>query len=296
MSDTPTRPLNGWLVVDKPINLTSARVVARLKRLCPGSKVGHCGTLDPLATGVLPVAFGEATKTVSYAMAGLKRYRFQVRWGEARDTDDAEGRVIETNARRPDAAAIEAALAAFQGLIQQVPPDYSAIKVRGRRAYELARQSRPVTLAPREVRVDRFALMAAESDTADFEVTCGKGTYVRALARDLARALETVGHVAALRRTAVGPFDEKDAISLDNQGVLVHSAALAERLLPVEAALADIPALALTIAEAERLHHGQAIATASSGDGIVCARTGKRLVALAEVNRGLVRPVRVFNL
>lgn len=300
-------PIHGWLIVDKPAGMTSADVVARVRRLTNAAKIGHGGTLDPMATGVLPLALGEATKTVAYAMDGAKMYRFTVRWGAATTTDDAEGEVTETSDARPDEAAILAALPAFVGTIEQVPPAYSAVKVDGRRAYDLARADKEVVLAPRNVRIDEFRLTrVVDADSAEFEVRSGKGTYMRALARDLARALGTVGHIAALRRTAVGPFRETDAISLDKLGALGHSAPLFERLLPVETALDDIPALALTEAEGANLRHGRPVpalpvmtrsspANISQG-AIVCAMAGGKPVALARIQGAEICPLRVLNL
>lgn len=300
-------PITGWLSIDKSSGMTSAHVVAVVRRLTGAARVGHGGTLDPLATGVLPIALGEATKTVSYAMDGSKLYRFTVRWGEARATDDSEGAVTETSPHRPDRAAIEKALPAFTGEIEQVPPIFSAIKVDGRRAYEIARSGEaPPELASRRVKVEQFQLVdMPDADHAVFEVRSGKGTYMRALARDLARALGTVGHVAQLRRLAVGPLVEKTAISLDQLASLVHSARLAEALMPVATVLDDIPALALTDVEAGRLRHGQPIAAlpvasrsplANIGPGVlVRAMAGDRLVALAEVQGGEIRPVRIIN-
>ncbi len=300
-------PITGWLSIDKSSGMTSAHVVAVVRRLTGAARVGHGGTLDPLATGVLPIALGEATKTVSYAMDGSKLYRFTVRWGEARATDDSEGAVTETSPHRPDRAAIERALPAFTGEIEQVPPIYSAIKVDGRRAYEIARSGEaPPEMVSRRVKVEQFQLVdMPDADHAVFEVRSGKGTYMRALARDLARALGTVGHVAQLRRLAVGPLVEKTAISLDQLASLVHSARLAEALMPVATVLDDIPALALTDVEAGRLRHGQPIAAlpvasrsplANIGPGVlVRAMAGDRLVALAEVQGGEIRPVRIIN-
>ena len=291
------RPIHGWLVIDKPPGMTSARVVAKVLESTGAAKAGHAGTLDPMATGVLPVALGEATKTTAYVMGGAKVYRFTVRWGEARDTDDAEGVVSETSAARPDEARIRAALADFTGTISQVPPAYAAIKVGGKRAYALARQGEAVELAPRQVTIDGFELLrVVDADHAAFEVACGKGTYVRALARDLAARLGTVGHISELRRTRVGEFRESDAISLDNLSTLGHSAALFAHLRPIETALADIPALAMTEQQAGRLRHGQAVAVECEEPGLVRATADGRLVALAEVNHGTARPVRVFNL
>ena len=291
--------LDGWLVIDKPVGPSSARIVAMVKRLSGASRVGHGGTLDPLASGILPIALGEATKTVRFVMTGQKRYFFTVCFGEARSTDDSEGEVVATSERRPTAAEIRAVLDRFQGEIEQIPPDFSAIKVGGQRAYKAARADQPLALAPRRVSVERLDLVRIDGpDRADFEVSCGKGVYVRALARDLALALGTVGHVAALRRTAVGRFDESAAISLESLDRLGHSAALVRHLFPVEAVLDDIPALALTADEANRLRQGQAIRIAAStaGEGLCQARTEDRLVALAETTGGVLRAVRVFNL
>ena len=297
VTERPAAPgPHGWLVVDKPQGLTSAAVVARIRSLAGGAKVGHAGTLDPLAMGVLPVAVGEATKTVSFMMDAPKRYRFGVRWGERRDSDDAEGRVVETSAGRPDEAALARVLPAFVGAIEQVPPAFSALKVGGERAYALARKGRPPQLAARTVHVASLTLTAADGEGAAFEVACGKGTYVRALARDIARAAGTVGHVHWLHRAAVGPFTEADANPLDKFDALGHSPALAECLLPVDAALADIPALTLTASEAERLRHGQPVPAPGAAPGRVRAVAGTRLVAVAEVGAGRARPLRVFNM
>ena len=277
--------------------MTSARVVAKVRNLTGAAKAGHGGTLDPMATGVLPVALGEATKTAGYAMDGLKTYRFTLRWGEARDTDDADGAVIATSDRRPTEEAIRAALPSFTGAIVQVPPAFAAIKVEGTRAYALARKGEPAALAPRRVFVDRLALVeVADADHAAFEMRCGKGTYVRALARDLAVHLGTVGHVAALRRAAVGGFHEDETISLENLAALVHSAALDEHLRPVETALDDIPALAVTESQAVRLQHGHAVHVLRTEPGLVRATAAGRLVALVDVTDGMAQPVRVFNL
>ena len=251
--------LHGWLVIDKPAGITSARVVGAVKR-ATGAKVGHAGTLDPLATGVLPLALGEATKTAQFATAGRKRYRFRVRWGVATDTDDREGEVLAESAARPDAAAIAAALPRFTGTILQRPPAYSAIKVAGRRAYALARAGEAPELAARPVEIAELRLLGMpDPDHADFEAAVGEGTYIRSLARDLAAALGTLGHIVELRRLAVGRFTEAQAISLEQAVALGHSLAASEHLLPIETALDDIPALAVTAAEAARLRHGQRV-------------------------------------
>ena len=299
--------VDGWLVVDKPLNITSTQVVGRVRRLFNAQKVGHGGTLDPLATGILPIALGEATKTVAYAMDGSKRYRFTLRWGQATTTDDAEGPVIETSEVRPSAEQIRAVLPQFVGEISQVPPRFSAVKVEGQRAYDLARADEAVELTPRIVRIDELTLLEQpDSDHAAFGVRCGKGAYMRALARDLGKALGTVAHVVQLRRIAVGPFTEAGAISLDSLEALGHGPALLERLLPVETALDDIPALALTEAEAQRLRCGQAISLMArvhrdrlrnlTQGSLVCATAGGRAVAVARYEAGEVHPVRVLNL
>jgi tRNA pseudouridine55 synthase len=300
------RPVHGWIVLDKPAGLSSAKAVAAVRRALGAEKAGHAGTLDPLATGVLPIALGEATKAVGYLTEAAKAYRFTVAWGEARDTDDAAGKVVETSAVRPSAEAIETVLPRFLGTIEQVPPAYSALKVGGKRAYKLARADQAPELAARRVRVDRLSLISAEPDQATFEVDCGKGFYVRSLARDLARALGTVGYVALLIRTRVGPFALEGAISLAKLDALGHSAAGSEHLLPVETALDDIPALALTESEADRLKRGQPVPIPRNDDrdvsrtfadgAVVCATAGGKLVAFTRVDGGMVRPVRVFNL
>ncbi len=299
------RPVSGWIVVDKPSGLTSTQVIGRLRRIFDPRKIGHGGTLDPLATGLLPVAMGEATKTVSYIMDGRKRYTFTVRWGEATATDDAEGEVIERSDRRPSVAEIEAVLPRFVGRLEQVPPLFSAIKVAGERAYDKARACEDFALPARPVQVHRLSLVGTGSQTATFEVDCGKGAYVRALARDLGRALGTCAHVVALRRTAVGPFTERHAISLESLETLGHSAAASGPLLPLETALDDIPALALTEAEANRLRRGQAVSMvartnrarieAFDNGSIVYATHGGKPVALARYEAGDIRPVRVLN-
>ena len=293
---------SGWLVLDKPQGITSARAVALIKR-ASGAKVGHAGTLDPLATGILPLALGEATKTVRFVAAGSKRYRFRIRWGVATDSDDREGAVLAETALRPEEAAILAALPAFTGRIRQRPPAYSAIKVAGRRAYALARQGRPPELAARPVEIAELRLLAAaEPDHADFEAVVGEGTYIRALARDLAAALGTLGHIAELRRLSVGRFTEAQAISLDSAVALGHSLAASEHLLPIETALDDIPALAVTTEEAARLRHGQSVTPDDGarlggvGEGsLVGVRHDRLVVALARIEAGRLRPVRIIN-
>jgi tRNA pseudouridine55 synthase len=300
------RDVHGWIVLDKPVGMTSTHAVSVIKRLFTAKRAGHAGTLDPLASGILPLALGEATKTVPFVMDGRKRYRFTVRWGEERDTDDAEGRVVGTSEARPTAEAIRGALPAFTGTIAQVPPKFSAIKIEGERAYDLARDGQEVALEARPVDIHDFALVEMpDADTAVFEAECGKGTYVRALARDLGRVLGCCGHVSALRRTQVGPFDENDMISLaELEGLCQKAAAgegsLADALLPVETALDDIPALAVSSADAARLQRGQAVLLrgrdAPIFRGLVYVTTSGELIALSEVDRGEIIPKRVFNL
>ena len=300
------RAINGWLALDKPSGLTSTQALGKARRILDAAKAGHGGTLDPLATGILPLAFGEATKTVSFAMDTSKTYRFEVIWRTATDTDDREGKIVATSDTLPSVEAIEAKVPLFIGSIAQVPPKYSAIKVGGQRAYDLARADKDVVLEPRTVQVDRFELTRTIGpDRTEFEVDCGKGTYIRALVRDLAHALSTYGHIAELRRTRCGVFHEKSAISLDKLEALGHKAADSEVLLPVSTVLDDIPALALTEEEANRMRHGQSVSlfavarrspisglTPGAAVQVVC---GDRLVALATVADGLVKPVRVLN-
>lgn len=299
--------VHGWVAVDKPLGMSSTHVVTLVRRAFNAQKAGHGGTLDPLATGILPVALGEATKTVPYVMDGRKIYRFTVCFGEERSTDDKEGEVTETHPHRPTREEILAALPQFLGEIQQVPPKYSAVKVDGQRAYDLARDGEDVDLKARTILIESFDLEEIpDADHAVFRVRTGKGAYVRSLARDLSRALGTVGHVATLRRLACGPFDEASAISLDKLDAVRHSAAPAEFLLPVVTALDDIPALALTEVEARRLSNGLTVAYAPVAarlalsdltDGTtVRAMDGERLVAIARLHGPEIRSVRVMNL
>jgi len=299
------RPLDGWLIIDKPPGLTSTDVVNRVRRAFDAQKAGHGGTLDPLATGVLPIAFGAATKTVPYVMDGTKLYRFTLRFGEARDTDDADGQITATAAARPTNEQIQAELEKFRGDIMQVPPAFSAVKVAGERAYDMAREGRPPVLEPRPARVDRFELIERpDPDHTVFEVASGKGVYMRSLARDLAVACGTLGHVEALRRLRVGPFIEAQAISLDKIRSTDDAPPSAELLLPVATALAEMPALALTATEASDLRHGRAISLvtlmgripdrANPDGGLVRAMAGARVIGLARLEDGLLKPERVL--
>jgi len=292
------RPIHGWLILDKPEGWTSTRAVGRVRHLLGAAKAGHGGTLDPLATGVLPIALGEATKAIPFVMGAKKHYRFHVRWGEERDTDDSQGRVVQSSDARPSAEDIGALVPRFTGRVAQVPPAFSAVKVDGQRAYALAREGAPATLAARDVVIDRLELVEIVEDraVAVFEIACGKGTYVRALARDMGRLLGCFGHVCWLRRTAVGGVTQAQAISLDKLEHLVHSPPLNGFLLPVETALDDIPALAVTGGEADRLRSGQTVRVPSSKHGTVYVMAHGQLVALAELSDGELRPFRVFRL
>ena len=299
-------PVNGWLILDKPQGLTSTQAVSRVKRAFEAQKAGHAGTLDPLATGILPIALGEATKTVPYVVDGEKSYRFTVTWGVETDTDDSEGKPVRTSELRPDPAAIAAILKDFIGDIQQMPPQYSAIKVEGARAYDLARDGEQFELAARTVTVHELAILAmvAESASTAFDCACGKGTYVRSLARDMGRRLGCYGLVTQLRRTSVGPFAEADAISLEKLEQLgnkeIGREGLRTVLRPVETALDDIPALSVSPADAARLMRGQAILVRGAGapilTGPVYATSRGTLVAVGEIREGELHPMRVFNL
>lgn len=299
--------VDGWLILDKPIGITSTQAVSVVKRLFDAQKAGHGGTLDPLATGILPIALGEATKTVPFVMDGAKTYSFTLKFGESRATDDAEGAVTGHSAQRPTDDEIRRALPHFIGEIDQTPPVYSAIKVDGERAYDLARAGETVELVSRKVRIDDFQLMQRLSpDEAVFQVKSGKGAYMRALARDLALYLGSLGHVSALRRLSVGAFTEAGAISLDALRALGHIPAAFEHILPIETALDDIPALALSATEAMRLRSGQPVGLLHRQDrdrirgfdpgGMVCAMSEGRLVALTRFEAGELVPVRVMNL
>lgn len=252
--------VHGWLVLDKPEGLTSTQALGKVRKLLGGKKAGHGGTLDPLATGILPLAFGEATKLIPYVIDGDKEYEFTVRWGEERSTDDREGEVTATSDVRPSETALRAVLDRFVGLIEQTPPAFSAIRLDGERAYDIARSGGTPALMPRQVWVHRLEQVAMPDPAhAVFRVACGKGMYVRSLARDLARILGTYGHVAQLRRTRVGPFGLDKAISLEKLEELKHKDAALTALLALGVALDDIPGLCLTASEAQRLRSGQSL-------------------------------------
>ena len=295
------RPVSGWLILDKPLGMTSTQAVAVVKRIFGAQKAGHAGTLDPLATGLLPIALGEATKTVPYVMDGRKVYGFTVRWGEETTTDDAEGAVVAKSDLRPDRAAIEALLPEFIGTIMQVPPAFSAIKIDGERAYDLARDGETVTLEARPIDVHRLDLAGMpDADTAIFTAECGKGTYVRALARDMGRLLGARGHVANLRRLLVGPFDEASMVTLDDLRTAAEDGMdAAEALLaPVETALSDMREIRIGETEAARLRNGQPFILRSRdaplpGETVFATLAGT-LIAIGEIEQGSFQPVRVF--
>jgi tRNA pseudouridine55 synthase len=297
--------LSGWLVIDKPLGISSNRVVDIVRRRTR-SKAGHAGTLDPLATGILPVAIGEATKLIGYAMAGRKRYRFRVRWGIARATDDREGAVTAESDSRPSKEAIAAVVPRFLGILQQRPPTFSAIRINGHRAYKLARAGMLPAQPPRPVEVMELRLTAVpDQDHADFEALVGKGTYIRALVRDLGLALGTFAHVAELRRVAVGPFTEALAVPLDLIADGGHISVDNADLLPIATALDDMPAVELTAAEAARLCSGQQVMPegwagvaeldALLEGGVVSAWHSQALIAMARIQDGRLRPLRVIN-
>jgi tRNA pseudouridine55 synthase len=297
-------PINGWVILDKPAGMTSTQAVGKVRWLFQAQKAGHAGTLDPLATGVLPIALGEATKTVPYAVDGVKAYEFTVRWGSETDTDDAEGRIVETSDRRPTAAEIESILPDFHGEILQTPPQFSAIKIQGERAYDLARSGETVKLEPRPVMIDRLDLVAMpDGVTSVFEAQCGRGTYVRALARDMGRRLGCLGHVTQLRRTRVAAFSADNAVTVADLEAAPDAedggAALAGYLQPIELALADLIEVSVSPQDAARLARGQSVlmrgrdAPMTTGEAFaVCKGT---LIALCEMDKGEIVPVRVFS-
>ena len=299
--------ISGWVNLDKPYGLGSTQAVGKVRWLFKAQKAGHAGTLDPLATGILPIALGEATKTVSFLMDADKTYRFTIEWGRSTASFDAEGATTATSDVRPDRAAVEAALPAFIGEIAQVPPAFSAIKIDGERAYDLARAGAEVVIEARTVTVhDARVISQPDADHVEIEVDCGKGTYVRAIARDLAEQLGACGHVSALRRTRVGPFTEESAVTLEYLEQLCDRGAALEALAPVETALDDIPVLAVTDEEAFRLTQGRPVVLIprqvealktrlSPASRTVSAMLGQTIVALCEMRAGRLNPVRVFH-
>jgi len=305
-----SQAINGWLMLDKPAGITSAKAVSVVKRTLKPEKIGHGGTLDPMATGLLPLALGEATKTFNYMVVTDKSYEFTVTWGEERDTDDAEGKVTASSEVRPIRAQIEAFMPDFMGKIQQTPPDYSAIHQNGQRAYAMARAGQPVELAAREVEVFDFRILqlplqgGAEGSTS-FTLTCGKGTYIRAVARDLGRKLGCYGYISALRRTRIGKFSVEHAISLADLEALGHNPAPNGLVLPVESMLDDIPALEVDSSNFAKLRQGQGVSifaipgaktlAMQASDQPVALMHDSKVVAICRMESGLLKPVRVFN-
>jgi tRNA pseudouridine55 synthase len=304
-------PVHGWLVLNKPLGITSTKALSIARRLLNADKAGHAGTLDPLADGVLPLAFGEATKTVPYLVDARKTYRFSVQWGGETTTDDAEGPVVRSSDLRPSADQILAALPAFVGEIMQTPPAFSAIKVDGERAYDLARSGAEVELAARAAHIHRLELCESEEGRGVFEMVCGKGTYVRAFARDIGRVLGCYGHVRTLTRLRVGPFGIETAISLEKLEESAKDGAAKRLLMPLATVLDDIPALAVTEQEAAQLRLGRAILARGrvslrtgaeaeegetvSGPPVFCRSRAGDPVAIGAFDRGEIRPTRVFN-
>lgn len=301
-------PVHGWVCLDKPVEMGSTEAVTRVRRLFDAQKAGHAGTLDPLASGILPIALGEATKTVPFMMDAQKVYRFTIHWGISTDSADREGEIIARSDVRPGVEQVKAALAGFVGEIDQVPPAFSAIKVDGQRAYDLARDGVEVELKARRVTIHEAAVTAApDPDHVEITMRTGKGVYVRSLARDLAAALGAEGHVSALRRERVGPFSTENAVTLDSLAEMVHRGAAPEGLLPVATALDDIPELAVTDQDAFQLRQGRPIVLLPrqvetlktrlrEGSRTVSVFQDGTLVALCSMRAGRLEPDRVFNL
>jgi len=292
------RAISGWVVLNKPYDMTSTQAVGKVRWLYGAAKAGHAGTLDPLATGILPIALGEATKAVPQVQDGTKIYRFAIKWGSATTTDDAEGAVVATSDMRPDRAALEAVLPQFTGAIMQRPPIYSALKVGGERAYDLARAGEAVDLPPREIEVDAITLVEHGTEQSVLEVSCGKGTYVRSLARDIAEALGTRGHVSMLHRAAVGPFHDGDALSIDQLENLPPE----ERdalLKPVAAGFADLPEIRLDAQQAAAVRHGNPVLLTGAGSPVTLdecwASFRGEVLATGWVEFGQFKCRRVFN-
>lgn len=290
------RDVSGWIAFDKPVGMTSTHAVSRMKRIFNANKAGHAGTLDPLASGILPIALGEATKTVPFVQEGEKAYRFTVRWGVQTNTDDTEGQPIAQSDARPDMDSVLRALPCFIGTVLQKPPAFSAIKINGERAYDRARDGEEVELPPRPVTIHGLDVVEVPSpDEIVLEARCGKGTYVRAIARDLGLMLGCFGHVTALRRTRVGPFLEPDAVSLET---LEHPDG-PQGLLPVEAGLSEIACVPVNRGDAVHLRRGQPLILRGHDapfEGMAFAACGGVVVAFGPVEQGALQPHRVFNL
>ena len=302
----PKHKINGWVILDKPLEVTSTQAVGAVRRAFSAAKAGHSGTLDPLASGILPIALGEATKTIPFVMDATKDYDFTIAWGAETTTDDREGDVTVTSDHRPDPADITAILPQFMGRIQQIPPAYSAIKLDGKRAYDLARQGEEVVIKPRDADIYALTCHDSNADEAHFSVTTGKGVYVRSLARDIARALGAAGHIKTLRRCRVGPFSLDQSITLDFFRGIEDSADAFKALHPVLTALDDIPAVAISEEDATRLRRGQKIVINpddlkidqhdEADDVVMTALCDGQLVAIITWRGHTASPSRVFNL
>lgn len=310
MTKSNSNKINGWIILDKVSGVTSRQAISKISKILNINKIGHGGTLDPLASGVLPIALGEATKLISFIQKKNKKYSFTIRWGEKTDTDDSQGKIIEKSNSRPNKQEIENALTSFSGVISQIPPNFSAIKIQGERSYNLARKNISVRHLPRQIEVHEFNLKKIINiDSAEFEVICGKGTYIRSLARDLAEKLSTKGHVIKLRRHFVGNFDEKDKIFMDFSKEIIHSPSFLNKIISIEKVLDDIPALFLTETEAIKLRQGQKMRLNSLkfNDNFiqqfpnhqkferVCGFSNNKLVALIKIENELVKPKRIIN-
>lgn len=302
-------PLHGWINLNKPAGISSTQALNKVKRALNAQKIGHAGTLDPLASGILPLALGEATKTIEFCQNSLKIYQFEVTWGEFRSTDDAEGNITGTSDIRPAKDQITEIFPRFTGDIDQTPPQFSAIKINGQRAYDLARQGHEVDIQTRTVHIQSLKLLNTDQDTATFECICGKGTYIRSLARDMALALNTCGYISALKRISVAPFTLDSAISLDFFDNFDHKSA-SDVLLPLETVLDDIPALDLSEDEASRLKKGQKLSFISKPDirrldalefkgpkdNKALARTKHGVHGIVEIAGPSVKPIKMFNI
>ena len=304
------KKINGWIIVDKQIGITSRQVVTKISKTLNIKKVGHGGTLDPLATGILPIAIGEATKVISFIQDKKKRYSFTIKWGETTETDDAEGEILDKSEHRPTRQEIQKILNCFVGNILQKPPIYSAIKINGQRSYKLARKNIKIDHKYRIVKIyDLILKNIININSAEFEVKCGKGTYVRSLARDIAEKLNTKGHIISLRRLSVGPFEEKDTIFIDFSEEIIHSPSILDKILPVKTVLDDIPALFLNEVETRRVQQGQKIQLNSlqfikefelkhpnyTEFEQILAIKDENLIALIKIQNGIMRPSRVMN-
>ncbi len=300
------RPVSGWIVLDKPLEMGSTQAVGKIKWLFGAQKAGHAGTLDPLATGVLPIALGEATKTVAYIMDGAKAYRFKIAWGAQTTTDDLEGTVIEKSDLRPSRQEVEAVLPDYLGEVSQIPPQFSAVKIDGERAYDLARSGEQIEIKARNVVIDTLKIIEHEADATTFEMECGKGTYVRSLARDMGRQLGCFGHISELRRIWVAPFEETDCVSLEQleqargDNDLADFDALDSLLIEPGEALTDLPRIDVSDEQAQRIRMGNPAIlrgrNAPVAENEACAFSKGRLIAIGEIARGQFQPKRVLNL